>query len=84
MNRLFEVLDKIKNKVEKEERPPNPKEALERELHKLYLCISLEICKQKLQGSVGKEVLDKVKEIKQYFKHIENIRGKDRNDPVQK
>ncbi|UTX44239.1 hypothetical protein PFJ87_10g01790 [Encephalitozoon hellem] len=75
MSSLFNILDEIQSQVEREEKPDNLKKALENELHKLYLHTSLEICKQRLRGSVSKETLAKVEKIKQYFKHIENVQN---------
>ncbi|AFN83960.1 hypothetical protein EROM_101450 [Encephalitozoon romaleae SJ-2008] len=74
-NNLFNILDEIQNQILREEKPNTRKKALEDELHKLYLHTSLEICKQRLRGSVNKDTLSKVGKIKQYFKHIENIQN---------
>lgn len=72
---LFNILDEIQNQVRREEKSNTQEKALENELHKLYLHTSLEICKQRLRGSVNKDTLSKVEKIKQYFKHVENIQN---------
>ncbi|KMV65309.1 hypothetical protein M970_101500 [Encephalitozoon cuniculi EcunIII-L] len=73
INSLLSILDEIQNEIQSEPKQPSRKEALRNELYKLYLHTSLEICKQKLNGSISRDTLAKIQEIKQYFRHIENI-----------
>lgn len=73
INNLLEILDKVQEQVQAEHVFQSRNEALQGELHRLYLHTSLEICKQKLQGAVSRNILGKMQEIKRLFGRVDGI-----------
>lgn len=73
MQDLFEILGKIRDKLQEEYVPSSMLEALKLESCRFYTHTALDICKQKLQGSISRESLDRIKEIRKHFECIEEM-----------
>lgn len=69
-NNVFEFLDRIEEELRKNNRPTTLAESLKLESCRLFTYAALDICRQKLEGHVNRESLDKVKSTKKYFDYL--------------
>jgi hypothetical protein len=67
MDELFDLLDKIEGEAQKREGGLRP------EICRMYAHTALEICKQKLNGKVDRESMEKIRMIKEYFSICDEI-----------